>query len=121
MSDDGLGNKKRKVIGRDTSEITMHPNDLFKFLYPTLWKEYYGDRDLTEYELHAGMYAMSLGIGYKTGLYPILQDVYSPLYANAIMDYAMYFKNHMMGNDHCQFRASWVHECARKKGGRGRG
>ena len=90
MAEDGLGKKKRKVIGRATSESTMHPNDLFRYLYPALWSEYYGDRDLPEHELHAGMYALSLGIGHSVNLYPILQDVYGPLYSNAIMDYAMY-------------------------------
>lgn len=90
ISDDGLGNKKRRVIGRATSETMMHPNDLYKYLYPSLWSEYYSDRDVPEHELHIGMYALSLGIGYATRLYPILQDVYGPLYGNAIMDYAMY-------------------------------
>lgn len=90
MAEDGLGKKKRKVIGRATSEAMMHPNDLFRYLYPALWSEYYGDRDLPEHELHAGMYALSLGIGYSTNLYPILQGVYGPLYSNAIMDYAIY-------------------------------
>lgn len=90
MTEDGLGKKKRKVIGRATSESMMHPNDLFRYLYPALWSEYYGDRDLPEHELHTGMYALSLGIGYSTNLYPILQNVYGPLYSNAIMDYAMY-------------------------------
>ena len=90
MTEDGLGKKKRKVIGRATSETMMHPNDLFRYLYPALWSEYYGDRNLPEHELHAGMYALSLGIGCSTNLYPILQDVYGPLYSNAIMDYAIY-------------------------------
>ena len=90
MSEDGLGKKKRKVIGRATSETMMHPNDLFRYLYPALWTEYYGDQKLPEHELHAGMYALSLGLGYSTRLYPIVQDVYGPLYGNAIMDYAMY-------------------------------
>lgn len=90
MTEDGLRKKKRKVIGRATSETMMHPNDLFRYLYPALWSEYYGDRNLPEHELHAGMYALSLGIGCSTNLYPILQDVYGPLYSNAIMDYAIY-------------------------------
>ena len=34
MTEDGLGKKKRKVIGRATSETMMHPNDLFRYLYP---------------------------------------------------------------------------------------
>ena len=90
MSNDGLDSKKRKVIGHATSETTMHPNDLFRYLYPALWSEYYSDQKLPEHELHVGMYALSLGIGYKTNLYQILQDVYGPLYSNAAMDYAMY-------------------------------
>lgn len=90
MSDDGNGKKKRRVIGHATSETMMHPNDLYKYLYPSLWAEYYGDRDLPEHELHAGMYALCLGIGYYTGVYPILHKVYGPLYGNAVMDYAMY-------------------------------
>ena len=60
MTEDGLGKKKRKVIGRATSETMMHPNDLFRYLYPALWSEYYGDRNLPEHELQAGMYALSL-------------------------------------------------------------
>lgn len=90
MSEDGLGKKKRIVIGRATSETMMHPNDLFRYLYPALWSEYYSDQDLPEHELHIGMFALSLGIGYRTHLYPILQKIYGPLYSNAIMDYAMY-------------------------------
>ena len=50
MTEDGLGKKKRKVIGRATSETMMHPNDLFRYLYPALWSEYYGDRNLPEHE-----------------------------------------------------------------------
>lgn len=90
MAADGLGKKKRKVIGRATGEDMMHPNDLFRYLYPALWAEYYGDGDLPAHELHVGMYALTLGIGYSTRLYPILQEVYGPLYCNAMMDYAMY-------------------------------
>ena len=90
MNADGSGKKKRRVIGHAATMETMHPNDLFKYLYPGLWAEYYGDRKLPEHELHIGMYALSLGVGCSKGLYPILQDVYGPLYGNAIMDYAMY-------------------------------
>ena len=89
-SENGLGKKRRKVIGRATSESMMHLNDLFRYLYPALWTEYYGDQNLPEHELHVGMYGLSLGIGYSTNLYPIRQEVYGPLYSNAIMDYAMY-------------------------------
>ena len=40
MSNDGQGRKKRKVIGHATSETMMHPNELFKFLYPSQWSEW---------------------------------------------------------------------------------
>lgn len=90
MKDNGLGRKTRQVIGHATSETMMHPNDLFKFLYPEEWKQHYGDSKLPEHELHIGMYAAALGIGYSTNLYPILHEIYGPLYGNAIMDYAMY-------------------------------
>lgn len=90
MKDNGLGQSKRQVIGRAASETMMHPNDLYKYLYPEEWKQYYGSGQLPEHELHVGMYAAVLGIGYSTNLYPVVQEVYGPLYGNAIMDYAMY-------------------------------
>ena len=90
MKDNGLGKMNRRVIGRATSETMMHPNDLYKYLYPEEWKLYYGDGKLPEHELHIGMYAAVLGIGYATNLYPVIQEIYGPLYGNAIMDYAMY-------------------------------
>ncbi len=81
---------KRKVIGHATSETMMHPNDTFKYLFPNLWNEHYGSDKLPEHILHAGLYALTLGIGYETGLYQILQNAYGPLYGNILMDYAMY-------------------------------
>lgn len=90
MTDDGNGNSKRKVIGRATSETMMHPNELYRFLYPAEWERQYHEKSFPAHELHMGMYMLSLGIGHQTGLYPILHEIYGPLYANAIMDYAMY-------------------------------
>lgn len=90
MSRDGIQKKRRTVIGRATSETTMHPNDAYKYLYPSEWKKFYGENNLPKHELHIGMYALTLGIGYATELYPILQEIYGPLYGNAIIDYAMY-------------------------------
>jgi len=80
----------RKVIGHATSDTMMHPNDNFKYLFPNIWKEYYGDSDVFDRVLRCGMYAMTLGIGYKTALYPTLIEAYGPMYANVIMDYSMY-------------------------------
>ncbi len=90
MSDDGNGKSKRRVIGHATSDTMMHPNDLYRFLYPTEWELQYHEKSFPSHELHMGMYLLSLGIGHSTGLYPILHETYGPLYANAIMDYAMY-------------------------------
>ena len=81
---------RRMVIGHATSESTMHPNDNYRYYFPNLWEENYGDREKHEHALRAGLYALSLGIGYKTGLYEGLQVAYGPMYANFLMDYAMY-------------------------------
>ena len=90
MSDDGNGKSKRRVIGHATSDTMMHPNELYRFLYPTEWELQYHEKSFPAHELHMGMYMLSLGIGYSTELYKILHEIYGPLYANAIMDYAMY-------------------------------
>ncbi len=90
IRDNGQGKQKRQVIGRITSEGLMYPNETFKFLYPGLWEEHFGKEELPRYSLHPCMYAALLGIGYQTGLYPLLVDVYGAESANAIMDYAMY-------------------------------
>jgi len=90
MSDDGNGHQKRQVIGLATSEKTMHPNSMFKFLFPELWSTHYGQHNLPEHELHAGMFAATLGIGYKTGIYQAVHSTYGSLYGNGIMDYCMF-------------------------------
>lgn len=81
---------KRIVIGKATSSTTMHPNDTFRYLYPNLWVESYGAKETIPYEVFAGMYALTLGASYSSGIYPVLQSVYGPQYGNAILDYAMY-------------------------------
>lgn len=80
---------KRVVIGRATSETTMHPNDNFKYFFPSLWEEHYGKRT-QEHSLAAGLYAFTLASSHNNNLYPILHKVYGPLYANALMDYSMF-------------------------------
>lgn len=81
---------KRIVIGRATSTTTMHPNENFRYHYPTLWEQYFGKKELRPHRLHCGIYALSLGFGWKTQLYPLLIDAFGPLYANSAMDYAMF-------------------------------
>lgn len=83
-------NGGRKVIGHATSETTMHPNDSFRTVFPDLWKDNYGAKDTLPFELHAGLYMLTLGAALTNGIYSILVDVYEPMYANAIMDYVMY-------------------------------
>lgn len=83
-------NRKRTVIGHAVSETAMHPNYKFRLLYPVLWEEHYGIKESKQHELHAGMYALTLGAAYKTGVYQTMQDVYGPLYTNAMMDFSMF-------------------------------
>jgi hypothetical protein len=87
LYDDGNG-PSPVTIGRAVSEEMMHPNAAFRSLFPALWKKYYPREPILPHALHVGFYAMSLGIGYQTGLYPALQNTFGPLHANALMDYA---------------------------------
>lgn len=86
--DDQTG--KRTVIGHATSSTKMHPNDTFRWLYPDLWEVAYGAKNTIPHEVSVGMYALTLGASYSSGIYPILHNVYGPQYGNAILDYAMY-------------------------------
>ena len=87
---DAAGRRRRHVIGRAVTKTTMHPNENFRFLYPDLWQEYYQEDSNTPHELHFGLYALLLGAGHSTGIYPLLQDVCGPETGNALMDYALY-------------------------------
>lgn len=88
-------NKRQHItIGWATSKVTMHPNENFKFLYPKLWAQYYGESRLQPRELHVGLYGLTLSAGWKTGLYPMLQKDFGPLNANAVLDYAMFSIRH---------------------------
>ena len=83
--------KKRTVIGVATSETTMHPNDMYRKLYPEIWDQVFSKfNDPKGYEVCVGMYGLCLGASCKNGLYQVLQDTYGPKYANVIMDYSMY-------------------------------
>lgn len=83
---------KRTVIGKATSETTMFPNDMFKKLYPDIWKtEYAKYNDPPVHEMKMGMYGLCLGAGERNGLYKALMEAYDGAKnANAIMDFAMY-------------------------------
>ena len=83
--------RKRTVIGIATSENTMHPNDMYRKLYPEAWDAAFSKyNDPKGYEICVGMYGLCLGASYKNGLYQVLQEAYGPKYANIIMDYSMY-------------------------------
>ena len=84
------GQRRRTVIGLATSEHTMHANDNFKFLYPELWNMHYGESQAPSPQIHAGLYALTLGIGELSGLYGDLQTCFGPLSTNAVLDFAMY-------------------------------
>ncbi len=89
---ESAGGKKRKVnIGAASGDKMMHPNDNFKELYPELWREYYSRSSaaILRY-LKMGMYAASLHIGHKTGLYPLLASAFGLPCANAVMDFIDY-------------------------------
>ena len=86
----GKATAPRNVIGHATSETLMHPNTLFKSIYPELWKEHYGSDSLRKNEIDSGLYIIVLAILSKIGLLDILYQVYGPKFANAIIDFASY-------------------------------
>lgn len=91
MHRDETGRQHRTTIGHATSEGKMHPNDNFRYFYSDLWRQYYGnDDDVSCREMHVGLYSLFLASAWQTGLYPLMQKVFGPLYTNAILDYAMY-------------------------------
>ena len=88
------GMKRRKAIGYMTDSTPgkemMVPNNYFRDTYKELYSTAYPDEKIPFHEMSVGMYAATLGVGTKTGLYSDLQDNYGPVYANSILDYAMY-------------------------------
>lgn len=89
------GRRRRTVIGhvvtdRNDPMPKMVANLNFKMLYPKLWQYYYGEEKERIPMIHVGLYALTLGIGIKTGLYEDLVDSLGAQYANAVMDFAMY-------------------------------
>ena len=84
------GERLRTVIGCATGATRMHPNSTFKFEYPQLWEQYYGDLGLSEHLVQVGLYATTLAVSQQTGLYRDVLASFGPLYGNGIMDYAMF-------------------------------
>ena len=69
----------------------MVPNQYFKEKYRDLYSQAYPDQKIPHHEMSIGLYALTLGITAQTGLYEDLRAVYGPLYANSLLDYAMFF------------------------------
>lgn len=84
------GERKRRVIGRASSSTHMYPNATFKFEFPELWRQYYGDHCDTPNIQQTGLYATTLAIAQRTGLYQDLLNAFGALYCNGVLDYAMY-------------------------------
>ena len=87
--------QSRKVtIGHATSETMMHPNTMYRQLFPELWEKYYGEAGVKRHVRRFGLYALALGAGWESGLYPLLTEAYGPRTSNLVMDYAMYSMAH---------------------------
>ena len=88
------GKLSKRTIGYLTDstpgEEKMVPNRYFRECYPELYSEAYPGRSLPAHELSAGMYALTLGIATKTGLYEDLRNIYGAEDVNAILDFAMF-------------------------------
>ena len=82
----------RTVIGRSLpdNDMLMYPNENFRILYPKLWAEHYGKKDLKPQQIHFGLYLAILVILHSTGLYSTLIDVYGIEITNAVIDFSMY-------------------------------
>ena len=82
---------KRIAIGEACSDTQMYPNDSYKLLFPDTYNK------CAPYEQHLpaltkiiGPYAAFLALGISSGIYDVINKSFGPLYANMIMDYAMY-------------------------------
>lgn len=88
------GKSRRRIIGHMTDSTPgqerMIPNDYFKSIYPDLFSETYPYEKIPAHEMSIGLYALTLGITDKTGLYALLQSIYGMTDVNSILDYAMF-------------------------------
>lgn len=95
---DADGKKHRKTIGALTvsepDKERMVPNRYFKDVYQDLWNEQYPNHKIPAHEMSIGMYALTLSVTSVNGLYADLKEVYGPVYANSILDYAMFSLMH---------------------------
>lgn len=81
----------RITLGWATSDDYFHPNENFRKYFPNEWEAEFSKYDDPKSSiLRVGMYGLCLGVGYASGLYPVLVEAYAGLYAADIMDYSMY-------------------------------
>ena len=109
---DDDGRKHRKTIGALTNSLPceerMVPNKYFKDIYQDLWNEQYPNKIIPSHEMSIGMYALTLSICSANGVYETLQNIYGPIYANSILDYAMF--SIMQRSDVSQLFESIMHK-----------
>lgn len=88
----GGGERIKLYIGIFANKVdgTFYPNDAFRLSFPDLWAQHYGSEQLTPYYLEMGMHLITLLIGHRNGIYPILHKVFGPQNGNALMDFAAY-------------------------------
>ena len=79
----------RAWLGKAVSDTQMHPNETYKIMYPETLKGI-PHLNVPIYVKRTGMYAASLVVGERTGLYEDLINSFGPRSANLIMDYATY-------------------------------
>lgn len=95
---DADGKKHRKTIGAltvsEAGREQMVPNRYFKDVYQDLWNDQYPNHKIPAHEMSIGMYALTLSICTANGMYADLKDVYGPVHANSILDYAMFSVMH---------------------------
>ena len=80
------------VIGYrlEDDKTLMYPNDKFKYTFPDEWRKHYGDPGEIRREVSVGLYAATLGILHRYGMYDVLVDTFDTQIANGVIDFAMY-------------------------------
>ena len=88
----GGGQTKKLYIGQYArkAEGTFYANENFRLYCPKEWAAAYEKENAPHYQYNVGMYAMTLALSHRTGLYDVIHDAFGPLYGNALMDFAMY-------------------------------
>ena len=91
---DNDGARHKRTLGYMTDSTPgqerMVPTKYFRDHYQNEYKEAYPKDGIPLHELSIGMYALTFGIVMQNGLYQILKDSYGPMFANSLLDYAMF-------------------------------